>query len=203
MALTFPVDPPNDTDYMQVDLRLQNAVAQNQDTFSFETQYHAFSGQKWMIDVQLVDLGPNESEKWKAWLTKLRGRRGTFRLPNPNRTSQQGAVSTNGTVEDALSSNRGAIRTSGWANSTTNLFREGDFFEVNDELKIVVQDITSDSSGEAVLIHEPEFRTAPSQGDTVVTTDPKSLFRLRNETVQWSDNGPSTSISFEAEEVVA
>ena len=47
MAITYPISMPTNIGFAQISLRAVNAVAISQSPFTFATQVHAYSGEKW------------------------------------------------------------------------------------------------------------------------------------------------------------
>ena len=70
------------------------------------------------------------------------------------------------------------LKTDGWGHSVTGILKAGDYFEVNDELKIITSDVNSDISGNADLLFEPSLRATITDNTAITTTQPKATMRL-------------------------
>lgn len=127
---------------------------------------------------------------FKAFLMRVGGVAGRFRLSPPD-LNQRGTMLGSGVVA-SLGADRQKLQTSGWQANQPLLFKAGDYFEVNGQLFMVVEDAASNASGNAELVFRPAIRKNPSIGAQILVQNPSVLCMLENkDQVQWQVNtGP-------------
>lgn len=74
---------------------------------------------------------------------------------------------------------------SGMPTSTAGLARAGDWIEVNGELKRLIADLDSDSSGGGTVLFEPALRASPADATPVVFRNPMGKFLLAEDSVSY------------------
>ena len=89
----------------------------------------------------------------------------------------------------------------------TNWLRAGDYIQLgaasSATLHKVLEDVSTDGSGQATLTLWPHIRTAPANNSTVVTSSTVGNFRLSSNSSEWSISEASIyGINFSAMEVV-
>jgi hypothetical protein len=131
--------------------------------------------------LEIPPMTRSEYATWESFIFSLRGRVGTFKAGPQYASNSQGDNDGSDKTVESIDSTSTKLTVSGFKNSTAGVMKEGDYIEVNNELKIVRQDADSDNAGEADLHIEPFFRTDPAQGDTVIIQDPQGVFRLMEE----------------------
>ena len=115
-----------------------------------------------------------------AFLLQLRGRRGTFSLGDQDRKTIQGTAT--GTVRvNGASQTGNQVALDGFTASRSNVFKAGDYIQINSYLYMVTEDVSADGSGEANVKIEPALRQGIetiANDATVVYSNTKTLFRL-------------------------
>lgn len=125
----------------------------------------------------------------RGFLAALNGRTNRFYMIPPD-LDQQGTAGDTGIVNGAGQSGT-TLNTAGWATSQPLLFAAGDYFEVNGELKIITEDISSDGAGEATLKFAPKLRTSPANSSPIETEEPRALMMLENDQqAAWQVSAP-------------
>jgi hypothetical protein len=147
------------------------------------TQVVRLPGERWKFSFTYNVMTDEESAQMTAFIAQARGGAETFRVSNPLRKTQKGAATGTPLVKGG-SQVGSSLDTDGWTPSTLVL-KVGDYFEVNNELKIVTEDITSDGSGNATLYFEPPLRYSPADNAAITTTNPKATFRLDEKETSW------------------
>lgn len=110
---------------------------------------------------------------------------------------------TTGPLVNGASQTGRSLITDGWKASSTVLLA-GDYIQVGTQLFMVTTDATSDASGNATLDIWPAIRSSPADNTTVTVEYPVGIFRLADQTPQWSANETSLyGISFQATEAVS
>jgi hypothetical protein len=85
------------------------------------------------------------------------------------------------------------LKVAGLYESVVTLFKQGDFFSVNGELKMITQDINSDALGRATLTFEPPLRSSPADISQVIFQDAPGTFRLSDDSIDWTSQYATTT----------
>ena len=127
-----------------------------------------------------------DGKAWQAFLMKMDGSSGRFYGFDPDRRAPAGTG--NGTpLVDGADQKGFLLNTKGWAAGETVLL-VGDYFEVNNELKMVVEDVIADGSGNATITFAPELRASPPDDESLTITSPKGIFMLSDASQVWSSD---------------
>jgi hypothetical protein len=110
-------------------------------------------------------------------------------------------------VSGNQSANSDTLVITGFSPSVSGVFLAGDYIQLGSassaQLYQVLQDASSNSSGEITLDIWPNLRTNVVDGAPVVVDSPKGIFRLANNISSWSINNFSAyGITFEAVEAL-
>lgn len=154
-------------------------------------------GARWKARYELVPMRRATFAELQSILIKLKGRVNRVNVYDPDATSPRGSVA--GTILVNGGSQTGtSLDCDGFANSTTGLFLPGDYFEVNNELKMVTASVDSNGSGEATIQFEPPLRASPADNAQITYSTPKCKMILDNDGIQWDSNdaGIYESVSF-------
>lgn len=205
MAITYPLTPPSSPAPSGITISMTDVVGASSSPFTGQTQVQLHQGAWWTARVSLPPMSRAGWAPWAAFLGSLRGRYGTFYLPAYTLASPQGSAS--GTILVYGASQTGSELTcSGFAVSQAGVLKAGDMIQINTgantELKQILADASSDGSGRATLDIWPPIRTSPSNGSTVVISNPMGLFRLTSNDRPWSAEPKPiySGISFTARE---
>ena len=203
---TYPLNLPSHTGIRSVSLRATNAVAYDRSPFTFAGQAQASAGQMWEADVSLPPMKRADAEVWIAWLTSLRGQYGTFLMGDPSAATARGTLGGTPLVNGA-SQTGASLDIDGATADVTNWLRAGDYIQLgaasSATLHKVLEDVSTDGSGQATLTLWPHIRTAPTDNSTVVTSNTVGNFRLSSNSSEWSISEASIyGINFSAMEVV-
>ena len=140
-----------------------------------------------------------------AFLLQLRGRRGTFKIGDQDRKTIQGVAT--GTIRvNGASQTGNQVALDGFANSTNNVFKAGDYIQINSYLYMVTEDVSANGSGEADVKIEPSLRQGIetiADDATVLYSNTKTLFRLDSNETGWdTDQVSKYGISLSATEAL-
>lgn len=197
--MAFPLDMPSTPIMNQAEVAMVRQTGVAQSPFTGAAQRSEGSFALWSLKGSFSEMDDQQiSRLWRSFFLQLRGRAGTFKLiipgtgaPSTGYTGAVGAV--NGASQTGLT-----LVTNGWDNSTLVL-QEGDYFTVNDELKILTADATTNGSGEVTLEFEPALRTSPADTAPLTIADPYFIARLENDAPSWNLRAPYFhAFSFEA-----
>ena len=200
---SYPLTLPTVTGITTQNWGLERVVAVTESPFTNQEQVYEHEGAQWRATFTLPPMKKESAAVWLAFLMSLRGRRGTFKIGDQDRKTIQGVAT--GTIlvnGDAQTGN--AINLDGFANSTNNVFKAGDYIQINSYLYMVSADVNSDASGEATVYVEPSLRTgieAINDDTTVVYSNTTTLMRLDSNELNWDTNKVSVyGISFACSE---
>ncbi|EOD3176907.1 hypothetical protein ACJMJ7_005511, partial [Citrobacter freundii] len=93
------------------------------------------------------------------------------------------------------------LQSKGWTPGTVVL-RQGDYFTVNDELKMVTADVTSAANGTAMIAFAPMLRSSPPANAVIEVAKPYGIFKLKDNQQGAGNRVPGvfTSYTLELEE---
>lgn len=194
MALTYPLSQPTTIGIEQIELRAVNAVATSQSPFTYKQQIISHGGQRWEASVTIPSVRRDLAGAWKAMLVGLKGQTGTFLLGDPDYVTPRGTVSSctlSGSVGDDFATV-----------TMTGTLLAGDYIQLGSGSSAKLHQVLEDQDGDGVLQLWPNLRSDYTN-ETVVTSSPKGVFRLRDNVTSWSINNASFyGISFEAVEAI-
>lgn len=138
------------------------------------TQTVRFPGSAWEASMTLRNLDDFESRAVEVMIFELDGLAGRIQLwdfgrdpvPKIGNPLVMGSSQTGSTVN-----------TDGWPNST-RVLKKGDYVTINNELKMILSDVVSDSTGKASLRIGPMLRNSPPDNAPVIMDRPYGIFRL-------------------------
>lgn len=176
-----------------------SVVGVNQSPYNYSTQVYDYGAEAWGLKVSVNPLTREEAQPWIAFLTALRGRRGTFLfgpaiMGSPSGTGEGvPVVSIGGETGNELS-------TSGWQPNQIVL-KAGDLFEVDQRLYMNLTNALSDADGACVLDIFPKAKKH-EENSALILNNPRGTFRLTNNVVPVLDAAETGlfNINFEAEE---
>ena len=167
--------------------------------FTRSSQIISRPGDQWFATYELAVGTKATRAEWQVFLMQASNTDNRFKAYEHGYEAQG---TTNGTpLVNGADQTGTSLITDGWANSKTVL-KAGDYISVNDELKVVTADVTSDGSGNATINFEPKIRVSPDDNEALITTNPHCLMRLiDDEQAQWDVSpGGFYRFSFSAEE---
>lgn len=185
MTISFPMSFPTGFSYKSWTMAGTCVVARNISPQSLKEQLYQHSGERWRVAFSYAPLKPEYARKLMAFLMALRGGTGTFQWGDTVLSTPSGNAGGTPVVNGASQTGT-ALATTGWAPSITGIMKAGDFFQVGNSYFLVLQDVNSDGSGQATLDIFPRIRTSPSNGASIITTNPKMLLRLEEPEQGWS-----------------
>jgi len=200
---SYPLTLPTATGIQTQRFALTRIVGVSQSPFTRQEQVIQHQGEYWSATVQLPPMLKNNASQWLAFLLQLRGRRGTFKLGDQDRKTIQGVAT--GTIRvNGASQTGNQVALDGFAVSTNNVFKAGDYIQINSYLYMVTEDVNSNGSGEADVKIEPSLRSGLetiADDDTVLYTNTTTIMRLDSNEVAWdTDQVSKYGISFACSE---
>lgn len=163
-----------------------------------QTQSVRYPGSAWTCKMTLADLDDYESRELEVLLVSLDGYSGRVKLTDWGRAP---AVVLGSPVVSGAGQTGRVLRTSGW-NPSVTVLKKGDYITVNDELKLILADAVSDSTGFANLQIGPQLRNIPSNASAIEVARPYGIFRL-SETENGASRKPGFANDFDLQFVEA
>ena len=202
---TYPLTLPTATGVITQNFSLTRAVAVTTSPFTFQTQVHQHQGEFWRTVITLPPMLRANANIWLSFLLQLRGRRGTFKIGDQDAKTITGVAT--GTIRvNGASQTGNQVALDGFANSINNVFKAGDYIQIGSYLYMVIEDVNSNSSGEANVKIEPALRSnieTINDDTTVIYSNTTTLMRLDTNELGWqTDNVSKYGISFSASEAL-
>lgn len=159
----------------------------------------------WILEATLVEYDGAQARAIRSFLAQLEGQKNSFRLPVPGHSKP-----TTGYAGNALVNNVAGIaaRATSMAvdglTASVPILNEGDYFTVNDELKICTSAIASNGAGQATISFMPAMRKAVPDNTAVTFQNPTILMHAQDDDVaNWGLSPPYRhKINFDAIELV-
>lgn len=165
MSGTFPSSPaPRDV-----------AISSNQNTIVTTTasgrrQARQIDGQRFKLRVRFPVMTRAEFAPINAFIMKQRSQMESFQYVPPTIDDSLGVASGVISVNGAVSAGATSCSIDGMANSTTGVFKAGDYFRFTGQNKVymVMADVNSNGSGAGTLTFEPPLRSALSDNTVLI-----------------------------------
>jgi hypothetical protein len=200
-----------------VEWGVKDSVATVPNIFTGVVQTQSWPGSEmWTGKVTLPPLVQTDAANWIAFLMQLRGMQNAFQLSDPMWQAPLGQpYGSTPVVNNGLSSplNNGGnptmsttLGTSGWQANTSGLLLPADYIQVGYRFYRVLDNVTSDSSGNALINVWPSLRENHANGTAIITganggPAPMGLFRLAANERNFSfDITRLTNLSFNFQE---
>ncbi|MBS3670204.1 hypothetical protein [Vreelandella boliviensis] len=142
--------------------------------FSQSQQIVGAPGAYWKCTLNFPTLNRHKERVLSTFIGSLQGMAGTFQLRPWTRPPGPAVGSA---VVDGGGQAGGQLVTRNWTPNTAVL-RMGDYATVNDQLLEVLEDVTSNAQGIAILPISPWLRSPPANGATVNYQQPYAVMRL-------------------------
>jgi hypothetical protein len=188
MSISYPVTFPS-IGIRSMTIRARSVVGVAQSPFTLSQQVYKHQGQAWEAEVSLPPMKRDEAEQVASFLLKMNGQYGTFLLGDPANTAPRG-VGTGTPLVKGGSQTGDSLITDGWTNSTTGILKAGDWIQLgtgsSSRLYKVLDDVNSDSSGNATLTIWPSLRSSPADNSVITVNSPKGQWRLATNEMQYS-----------------
>ena len=202
---SYPLTFPTVSGIQTQTFSLVRNVAVSTSPFTGQDQVFQHEGEFWATQIKFPPMLKDKAATIIAFLLQLRGRRGTFKLGDQDRKTIQGVAT--GTIRvNGASQTGNQVALDGFANSTNNVFKAGDYIQIGSFLYMVTEDVNSNSSGEANVKIEPSLRQGIetiADDATVTYSNTTTLFRLDSNETGWdTDQVSKYGISLSATEAL-
>ena len=195
----YPLTLPAVTGIQTQNFQLNRTIAVSVSPFTAQQQVFEHEGEFWSGVFSLPPMTKTTAAVWIAFLLKLRGQRGTFKIGDQDRKTIQGSE-TNTIYINGAGQTGNSVAIDGFTISTAGVLKAGDYIQINSYLYMVTEDVTSNGAGEADVKIEPALRSSIetiNDDTTVVYTNTTTVMRLDANTQEWDTNQASRyGISF-------
>ena len=165
MSGTFPSSPaPRDV-----------AISSNQNTIVTTTasgrrQARQIDGQRFRLRIRFPIMTRAEFAPINAFVMKQRSQMESFQYVPPTIDDALGVASGVISVNGAISAGATTCSIDGMANSTSGVFKAGDYFRFTGQNKVymVMADVSSNGSGQGTLTFEPPLRANVSDNAILI-----------------------------------
>jgi hypothetical protein len=173
-----------------IDFGLTDFVSASNNPFNGDQQVFDWQQSLLSPSVQLPPMKREDGDRWAAWLMQCRGMSRAFLLGDPVGKTPKGSNLTTGANALVNGANQSgySLNTKGWQPSQTGVLKAGDYLQLIYRLHRVTDDVDSDANGNATLSIYPPIRETPADGQAIITTNAKGLFRLASNSNKFSVN---------------
>ena len=181
MAISYPLTLPTATGVKSVTITPISIVGITRSIYTLEEQVQAHPGQAWQANITLPLMNEVNAQAWVAFLLSLNGVQGTFLMSDPTGALPRGAASSNQSpsplVEGAGQSGN-ELDIDNCPSSITDYLKRGDYIQLDYGYHRLLEDVSTDASGEASLSIWPNLRRPPADNESVRTINPVGIWRL-------------------------
>ena len=193
---------PTTVGFSSVEFGLENNNQVFESPLSNSIQVSELTGARWYATFNLPPMKKENSLEYIGFLQRLQGRVHSFFGYDANHRLPSGTIAGSTLLVNGASQTGTSLILDG-AQASTTVLKAGDFFSVNNELKMVTVDATSDSSGDVTVNFVPSLRSSPSDDAVITTTNPVCTMKLTGDSTTYSINTAGIyGISFSGLEVV-
>ena len=202
---SYPLTLPTATGVKTQNFGLRRTTSITQSPFTLQQQVYQHSGEQWGATMTLPPMLKDTASIWLSFFLQLRGVRGTFKIGDQDRKTIQGTAT--GTVRVNGASQVGnQVALDGFTASRANVFKAGDYIQINSYVYMVTENVTANGSGEANVKIEPALRTGVepiNNNTTVIYLNTTTLMRLDSNEFNWdTDHVSKYGISFSCSEAL-
>ena len=192
---------PTTVGFSSVEFGLENNNQVFESPLSNSIQVSELTGARWYATFNLPPMKKDNALEYIGFLQRLQGRVHSFFGYDANHRSPSGTIAGSTLLVNGANQTGTSLVLDGGANSTLVL-KAGDFFSVNNELKMVTANATTDGSGDVTVNFVPSLRSSPSDDASITTTNPVCTMKLTGDSTTYSINTSSIyGISFSGVEV--
>jgi len=178
MSGTFPSTPT--TKSVSISSQ-QNTIVST--TASGRRQARQIDGQRFKLILSFPVMTRSEFAPILAFIMKQRSQLESFQYTPATMASTNGVASGVISVNGAVSAGATSCTIDGMANSTTGVFKAGDFFRFTGQNKVymIVADVNSNGSGAGTLTFEPPLRANVSDNAVLIYNNVDFTVGLTND----------------------
>ena len=141
-------------------------------------------------------------QAWAAFLLQLRGSGNIFQFGDPLGAAPRGSAAGTPLVKGANQTGY-SLAMDGFTSSAAGVLLPGDWIQVGYRLYRNLTTVNADGSGNATATIFPALRESPADNASIVTTNAKGVWRMKNNTPHWTvDANRHYSLTFEIREAI-
>ena len=190
MAISYPLALPTATGIKSVVISPISIVGITRSIYTLEEQVQVHPGQAWQADINLPIMNDVNAQEWIAFLLSLNGIQGTFLMSDPTGPIPRGAASSNRNPSPLVEGTGQAgneLDIDNCPASITDYLKRGDYIQLDYGYHRLLEDASTDASGEATLSIWPNLRRSPANNESVRTINPVGVWRLTSSTSFYTD----------------
>jgi len=198
---SYPINLPSAPNFKQSSWSLMRSTSLTQSAFTGKQTVAEFPIALWRTDLELPPMKKEVAYAWQAFFLKLRGRRGTFLLGDPDHKTPRGTARDGDlTLSSQANSNDTTLSMQVASDSKTLL--AGDYIQIGDQLLMVVDDAVITNQSTDVNV-EPFVKNVVTATSSVICENPKATMRIVDDMSTWSaDHVSNYGIKFSAIEAI-
>lgn len=189
MPITYPLTLPAAPIFSGVRFTARSVVAISESPFTLQSQVQEYAGQRLEVEASLPPMTRSQAEYWNATMLKLNGMRGTFLLGDTAGKKPRG-IATGSPVVNGAGQTGNELLTTGWSASISGILLAGDYIQIgagsSARLHKVLDDASSNVSGQATLLLWPSLRSSPANSAPIITSNTVGVFRLASNEMAWT-----------------
>jgi hypothetical protein len=165
MSGTFPASPVASSASISSQ---QNTIVST--TTSGRRQARQIDGQRFRMTISFPPMSRAEFAPINAFIMKQRSQLESFTYSPPTVSTTLGVATGVIRNDGIVSAGATTCTIDGMANSTTGVFKAGDYFRFTGQTKVymIVADVSSNGSGSGTLTFEPPLRTAVADNTILI-----------------------------------
>lgn len=186
--VTYPLDFPA-VGVTDSSFRLKRVVSESTSVFTGASQFYKHQGEWWEGEVTFRVMRRADAALVQSFLAKLRGKYGTFLYGDPDALAL-GKLGVGGTITvNGAGQTGNTLTVDGMTTSTNGILKAGDYFQIGTgssaRLYMATENLDSNGSGQGTLTFEPKLKESPADNASIISTAPKGVFRLSENTSEW------------------
>lgn len=173
--------------------RLQRSSNTLRSRYTGQRQSIVFPFAVWFFEGTLLEYDGIEASRIRSFLVQLEGQKNSFRLPVPGYAGPiTGYTGIEGSIGSLAVARASSIFVSGFTATAQPYLAEGDYFTIQDELKMVTQDVSIGAGlGSATINFKPALRKPAAGGTPIKLYNPTILLNAAEDNVaEWSLKAP-------------
>lgn len=167
------------------------ANSSHESPFSLQEEIQVFRGRLWRLEFTLPPVVDRViAEQWVTTMLLLDGRENTVLIGDPDAISFMGNLTGSAPVVAGAGQTGKTLNVGGMSPNQSGVFLPGDYFQLGagetTRLYKVLEQVDADASGNAAVNIWPNLRESPTDGEDLVTDNPRGTFRLAGGMMPWS-----------------
>lgn len=186
----------------QVEWRMVSIAGQVTNPFTGKQQIQNWLSGYWEATVTMPTMKRVLAESWISFMAQCQGISAVFYFGDGAGKNAQGSAIGQGVTSGSFQSEY-TLTTKGWTPGQFALFSPGDWIQIGYRLYKCMDSVSSDGNGNASFAIWPQLRENPPNGSAIITNNAQGLFRMKQNSLQYSINYDKTyTMSFSIREAI-